>query len=90
MTCSLPRGKSHGEDGSSKPFMSEWELDVLFGFVEWTFKYLNVGFLLNGLSHIETLRELVYVYKFWTTTLGLGPKGQPKFVERRSYRQSEP
>ena len=34
VTCSLPRGKSHGEDGSSKPFMSEWELDVIFGFVE--------------------------------------------------------
>ncbi|GMP91449.1 hypothetical protein CsSME_00042148 [Camellia sinensis var. sinensis] len=36
--CSLPRGKSHGEDGSSKPFMSEWEHDVVFGFVKWTFK----------------------------------------------------
>ena len=31
MTCSLPRGKSHGEDGMSKPFMSEWEVDVVFG-----------------------------------------------------------
>ncbi|KAF5934417.1 hypothetical protein HYC85_030588 [Camellia sinensis] len=29
--CSLPHGKSHGEDGSSKPFMSEWEHDVVFG-----------------------------------------------------------
>ncbi|GMP23103.1 hypothetical protein CsSME_00000827 [Camellia sinensis var. sinensis] len=36
--CSLPRGKSLGEDGSSKSFMSEWEHDVVFGFVEWTFK----------------------------------------------------
>ncbi|KAF5952120.1 hypothetical protein HYC85_010064 [Camellia sinensis] len=34
VNCSLPRGKSHGEDGSSKPFMSEWEHDVVFGFVE--------------------------------------------------------
>ena len=32
--CSLLRGKSHGEDGSSKPFMSEWEHDGIFGFVE--------------------------------------------------------
>ena len=28
--CSLPRGKSHGEDGTSKPFMSEWEVDIVF------------------------------------------------------------
>ncbi|GMP87702.1 hypothetical protein CsSME_00039966 [Camellia sinensis var. sinensis] len=38
VTCSLPHGKSHGEDGSSKPFMSEWKLNVIFGFVEWTIK----------------------------------------------------
>ena len=30
--CSLPHGKSHSEDGTSKPFMSEWEVDVVFGF----------------------------------------------------------
>ena len=48
VTCSLPHGKSHGEDGLSKPFMSEWELDVVFGLVEWTFKELNVGFLKMG------------------------------------------
>ena len=46
--CSLLRGKSHGGDSSSKPFMSEWELDVVFGFVEWTFKELNVDFLEMG------------------------------------------
>ena len=28
--CFLPRGKSHGKDGTSKPFMSEWEVDVVF------------------------------------------------------------
>ena len=37
LTCSLPRGKSHGEDGTSKPFMSEWEVDGVFGF--------NINFL---------------------------------------------
>ncbi|KAF5954989.1 hypothetical protein HYC85_007845 [Camellia sinensis] len=31
VTCFLLHGKSHGEDGSSKPFMSEWEVDVVFG-----------------------------------------------------------
>ena len=31
VTCSLPRSKSHGEDGTSKPFMSEWVVDVVFG-----------------------------------------------------------
>ena len=31
VTYSFPRGKSHGEDGTSKPFMSEWEVDVVFG-----------------------------------------------------------
>ena len=35
--CSLPRGKSHGEDGTSKPFMGEWEVDIVFGF--------NINFL---------------------------------------------
>ena len=39
VTCSLPRGKSHGEDGTSKPFMSEWEVDVVFGF--------NINFYLD-------------------------------------------
>ena len=29
--CSLPRGKSHGKDGTSKPFMSEREVDIIFG-----------------------------------------------------------
>ena len=32
--CSLPHDKSHSEDGTSKPFMSEWEGDVVFEFVE--------------------------------------------------------
>ena len=32
--CSLQHGKSHGEDGSSKPFIGEWEHNVVFGFVE--------------------------------------------------------
>ena len=32
--CSLPHGKSHSEDGSSKAFIREWEHDVVFGFVE--------------------------------------------------------
>ncbi|GMQ05307.1 hypothetical protein CsSME_00050387 [Camellia sinensis var. sinensis] len=38
VTCSLPHGKSHDEDSSSKPFMSEWEVDVVFEFMEWTIK----------------------------------------------------
>ena len=29
--CYLPRGKSHGEDGQSKPFMSEWKVNIVLG-----------------------------------------------------------
>ena len=49
--CSLPRGKSHGEEGMSKSFMNEWEHDIVFGFVEWTFKVFNVGFLIRLVPH---------------------------------------
>ena len=49
--CSLPRGKSHGADGSSRPFMSEWEHDVVFEFVELNIYVLNVGFLERLVPH---------------------------------------
>ena len=32
--CSLSRGKSHSENGSSKPLMSDREGDIIFGFME--------------------------------------------------------
>lgn len=51
VTCSLSHGKSHGEDSLLKPFISEWELDVVFRFVEWTFKEFNMGFLVRLVLH---------------------------------------
>ena len=48
MTCSLLYGKSHGEDSSSNPVMSDWELDIGSVFVEWTIKEVNVGFFGKG------------------------------------------
>ena len=75
VTCSLPYSKSHGEDGSSNPLMSELELDVVFGFVEWTFKELNVDFLEMSHPTLKLYESFCEYISSQCTTLGWARRG---------------